>query len=79
MTIFDTLPHLYTEMEDSFREVYGRALSHEEFPELLRFGSWIGGDRDGNPLMTPQSTADALELAHDYDSGALRFGGAAAD
>ena len=64
ITIFDTLPRLYTEMEESFREVYGRALSHEEFPELLRFGSWIGGDRDGNPLITPQSTADALELAH---------------
>lgn len=63
MTLFDTLPRLYAELEESFREVYGRALSHEEFPELLRFGSWIGGDRDGNPLITPQSTADALELA----------------
>lgn len=63
MTLFDTLPRLYAELEESFLEVYGRALSHEEFPELLRFGSWIGGDRDGNPLITPQSTADALELA----------------
>ncbi len=63
MTLFDTLPRLYAELEESFLEVYGRALSHEEFPELLRFGSWIGGDRDGNPLITAQSTADALELA----------------
>ena len=63
MTLFDTLPRLYAELEGSFLEVYGRALSHEEFPELLHFGSWIGGDRDGNPLITPQSTADALELA----------------
>jgi phosphoenolpyruvate carboxylase len=63
LTLFDTLPRLYAELEESFVAVYGRVLSHEEFPELLHFGSWIGGDRDGNPLITPQSTADALELA----------------
>jgi phosphoenolpyruvate carboxylase len=63
MTLFDTLPRLYAELQESFLEVYGRALGHEELPELLHFGSWIGGDRDGNPLITPQSTADALELA----------------
>ncbi len=63
MTLFDTLPRLYAELQESFLEVYGRALSGQEFPELLHFGSWIGGDRDGNPLITPQSTADALELA----------------
>jgi phosphoenolpyruvate carboxylase len=63
LTLFDTLPRLYAELQESFLEVYGRALAHKEFPELLHFGSWIGGDRDGNPLITPQSTADALELA----------------
>jgi phosphoenolpyruvate carboxylase len=63
MTLFDTLPRLYTELRESFGDVYGCELNHEEFPVLLYFGSWIGGDRDGNPLITPQSTADALELA----------------
>ncbi len=63
MTLFETLPRLYAELQESFLVVYGHALNHQEFPELLHFGSWIGGDRDGNPLITPQSTADALELA----------------
>ncbi|MFZ3217213.1 MAG: phosphoenolpyruvate carboxylase [Candidatus Acidiferrales bacterium] len=63
MTLFETLPRLYAELSDSFAEVYGAALSPAQLPELLHFGSWIGGDRDGNPLLTADSTADALELA----------------
>src|ERR1700691_745477 len=63
MTLFETLPRLYTELAESFAEVYGRTLDHDELPELLHFGSWIGGDRDGNPLIKPDCTADALALA----------------
>ncbi|MGA8492878.1 MAG: phosphoenolpyruvate carboxylase [Terriglobales bacterium] len=63
MTIFDTVPKIYTEMTDSFCEVYGLDLEDRELPRVLSFGSWIGGDRDGNPFVTADCTRDALQMA----------------
>jgi len=63
MSIFESLPRLYTEMRDSFRELYGMELCAEQVPQTLFFGSWIGGDRDGNPFVTVESTREALERA----------------
>jgi phosphoenolpyruvate carboxylase len=63
MSIFDTLPRLYAEITEAFREVYGLELEDKDVPELLYFGSWIGGDRDGNPFVTADSTREALQRA----------------
>jgi phosphoenolpyruvate carboxylase len=63
MSIFASLPPLYAEMQDSFREVYGMELCADQVPQVLFFGSWIGGDRDGNPFVTVDSTREALERA----------------
>ena len=63
LSLFDTLPKLYDEIVESFREVYNLELDESSVPNIIRFGSWIGGDRDGNPLVKPDCTRHALEMA----------------
>ncbi len=63
MSIFESLPRLYAELRESFHAVYGVDLYAEQVPQVLFFGSWIGGDRDGNPFVTVDSTREALERA----------------
>jgi phosphoenolpyruvate carboxylase len=63
LSLFETLPGVYAEVMESFREVYGVDLDPAALPNLVTFGSWIGGDRDGNPLVTSGYAKDALEMA----------------
>jgi phosphoenolpyruvate carboxylase len=74
-SLIDTLPRLYEEFATAFAEAYGSEFHADELPVFLRFGSWIGGDRDGNPYVTPDCTRDALSMARgvilDYYLAAL--------
>lgn len=63
--LFETLPAIYEELADDFRAAYDLELPANALPRVLRFGSWIGGDRDGNPLVTPLCTRDALQIARE--------------
>ncbi len=66
VSIFETLPVLYREICAALRATYGVEMEPNELPLVLRFGSWIGGDRDGNPFVTPQVTRDAIQLARGH-------------
>ncbi|HZU10108.1 MAG TPA: phosphoenolpyruvate carboxylase [Pseudacidobacterium sp.] len=63
VSIFATLPKLYEEVSAALASVYGIEIDISELPLLLGFGSWIGGDRDGNPFVTPEVTLDAIRAA----------------
>ena len=63
--IVSTLPRLYAEIAEAFERVYDTDYAPREFPNVVQFGSWIGGDRDGNPFVTPESTRHALSIARD--------------
>jgi phosphoenolpyruvate carboxylase len=58
-----TLPKLYDEISDALSATFGVEVQARELPMMIEFGSWIGGDRDGNPFVTPDATSAALEMA----------------
>jgi phosphoenolpyruvate carboxylase len=63
ISLLRSVPHLYDELADAWREVYGAEVKPRELNSVISFGSWIGGDRDGNPFVTHQCTADAIAMA----------------
>jgi phosphoenolpyruvate carboxylase len=67
-TLADTIPLVYRELEMAIALQFPGATI--DVPPLLTFGSWIGGDRDGNPYVTPPTTVAALELMREH---CLRF------
>ncbi|TVQ87170.1 MAG: phosphoenolpyruvate carboxylase [Chromatiaceae bacterium] len=60
-SLFATLPQVYRNLERAVRRVYGIAAGIN-VPSFVRFGSWIGGDRDGNPYVKPETTELALRM-----------------
>ncbi|WP_127477959.1 phosphoenolpyruvate carboxylase [Sulfurivermis fontis] len=60
-SLFQAVPATYRNMDKGVRRIYG-ADSGVTVPSFLRFGSWIGGDRDGNPFVTPETTVMAVRL-----------------
>lgn len=59
------MPRLHCSLEDRLAEEGGTAVNAHDVPELatfLKMGSWIGGDRDGNPFVTAEMMSDTLQM-----------------
>jgi phosphoenolpyruvate carboxylase len=63
LSLFAATARVYRNFHRALFDVYGKEAAHTvKIPALLNFGSWIGGDRDGNPNVKPETTALALRL-----------------
>ncbi|ETX06067.1 MAG: hypothetical protein ETSY2_19255, partial [Candidatus Entotheonella gemina] len=60
-TLWDVIPRHLRTVDRALRTYTGEGLPIETAP--IRFGSWMGGDRDGNPNVTPHITARVCLLA----------------
>ena len=60
-TLWDAVPEFLRELDRDLHSVLGKRLSLDANP--IRFGSWMGGDRDGNPNVTPTVTKHAVMIA----------------
>ena len=63
--LIKTLPEVYAEMASAFNETYKLNWRAGQLPNVISMGSWIGGDRDGNPYVTPETTREALSMARE--------------
>ena len=60
-TFLQELPRLYASLEDDLAR-RGVLDGRLELPSFLRMGSWIGGDRDGNPFVTADALRPAMRM-----------------
>jgi len=57
-TLFDVVPEMLSSFQRALRQYYPEA--RFEVTPFLQFGSWIGGDHDGNPFVTNLVTRNTL-------------------
>jgi phosphoenolpyruvate carboxylase len=58
--LFQIVPVFYEEVTAALVKVYGPEAKDLELPEILRFGSWVGGDMDGNPDINAKTIRETI-------------------
>ncbi len=60
-SLWDTIPKVYRRLNSIFLQNMGKGLPKNFNP--IEFGSWMGGDRDGNPYVTSKVTKEVILLS----------------
>lgn len=60
-TAYEAAPRVQASVQKALSRAYG--VERADLPPILRFGSWVGGDRDGNPAVTAEVSRAAARLA----------------
>ena len=60
-SLWDTIPKVYRRLNQIFEKNMGKGLPKNFNP--IEFGSWMGGDRDGNPFVTSEVTKRVILLS----------------
>ena len=61
-TIFDAIGDYMKLFESELKRVYPELSVDRTF---LKFGNWVGGDRDGNPFVTPEVSLETMRRQHE--------------
>ncbi|MBF2719999.1 phosphoenolpyruvate carboxylase [Psychrobacter sp. NG254] len=63
-SLFNAIPKVYRNIKKAIVDIYPE-LTDYPLPAFMSFGSWIGGDRDGNPFVTFETTERAVLMHAD--------------
>jgi phosphoenolpyruvate carboxylase len=58
--LYRVVPYFYEEVEAALAQAYAVPADSLELPSILRFGSWVGGDMDGNPDVHGKTIRETL-------------------
>jgi len=58
--LYRAIPPFYEDIESAIERIYGEEGAAVEVPDILRFGSWVGGDMDGNPNVNAKTIRATL-------------------
>jgi phosphoenolpyruvate carboxylase len=58
--LYKIIPSFYDEIAEALSKLYGVPADSIELPNLVRFGTWVGGDMDGNPDVHAKTIRETL-------------------